>query len=390
MSPEGQAYGAGRWESETMINNQTPRNKSIKFLIGVSKGKWKMGIACPPSLRSGVSRRGYWKFSCLVIVSCILVISVFVIYQLYIPLNSKSPQIRVIEISKGMDAKGIAYLLKEERLIKNGLIFRVLAKVRGVEDRLQAGEYELSSSMNLSRILSKIEKGEVLVHSFTIPEGYNIRQIAQILEEKGLAGKESFIALTKDAKFISQLGIPAKSLEGYLFPDTYRVFREMKEEEEIIKFLVSQFNKKVTEEDRKRAEELGFTFHEIIILASIIEKETSAPEERMLISSVFHNRLKAKRPLQADPTVIYALGETFAGNLDKEDLGIDSPYNTYKYRGLPPGPIGNPGREAIQAALYPADVGYLYFVSRNDGTHEFSSSLEEHNRAVWKYQKKRY
>lgn len=322
-----------------------------------------------------------------ILITCILFISIFVIYQLYIPLNSKSSQIKVIEISKGMDAKGIAYLLKEERLIKNRLAFRVLARVKGVEDRLQAGEYELSSSMNLSRILSKIERGEVLAHSFTIPEGYNIRQIAQILEEKGLAGKESFIALTKDAEFISQLGIPAKSLEGYLFPDTYNVSRGMKEKEEIIKLLVSQFNKKVTEEDRKRAEEIGFTFHEIIILASIIEKETSDPDERMLISAVFHNRLKARRPLQADPTVIYALGETFDGNLEKEDLGIDSPYNTYRYRGLPPGPIGNPGRGAIQAALYPADADYLYFVSRNDGTHEFSSSLEEHNRAVWKYQK---
>ena len=310
-----------------------------------------------------------------------------IIYQLYIPLDTKSPQVKAIEISKGMNAKGIARLLKKEKLIKNGLTFRVLAKVKRVENRLQAGEYELNSSLNLSRILSKIEKGEVLAHPFTIPEGYNIRQITQILEEKGLAGKERFIALTKDAKFISRLGIQTKSLEGYLFPETYRVSKGMKEEE-IIKLMASQFNKAVTEEDKKRAEELGFTFYEIIILASIIEKETSASEERTLISAVFHNRLKAKRPLQADPTVIYALGEVFDGNLKKEHLRVDSPYNTYRYRGLPPGPIGNPGREAIQAALYPADVDYFYFVSQNDGTHEFSSSLEEHNRAVWKYQKR--
>jgi UPF0755 protein len=301
-----------------------------------------------------------------------LVISIFIIYQLYIPLDSKSSQIKVIEISKGMNAKGIAHLLKEEKLIKNGLAFRVLAKMKGIEDRLQAGEYELSSSLNLSRILSKIEKGEVLAHPFTIPEGYNIRQIARILEEKGLIEKERFIELTKDSKFISQLGIPAKSLEGYLFPETYRISKGMKEKE-IIKLMVFQFNKAITQEDRKRAKELGFTFPEIIILASIIEKETSAPEERTLISAVFHNRLKAKRPLQSDPTVIYALGETFDGNLKKEHLRIDSPYNTYRYRGLPPGPIGNPGKKAIHAALYPADVDYLYFVSRNDGTHEFSS-----------------
>ena len=318
----------------------------------------------------------------------ILLILGIIIYQLYIPLDSKSPQIKVIEISKGMNAKEIAHLLKEEELIKNGLAFRVLAKVKGVENRLQAGEYELSSSLNLSRILSKIEKGEVLARPFTIPEGYNICQIAQILEKKGLAGKERFIALTEDAKFISQFGIQAKSLEGYLFPETYRVSKGM-EEEEIIKLMVSQLNKNVTKKDRQRAKELGFTFRQIIILASIVEKETSAVEERAFISAVFHNRLKAKRPLQADPTVIYALGEAFDGDLKKEHLRIDSPYNTYRYRGRPPGPIGNPGKKAIQAALYPADVNYLYFVSRNDGTHAFSSSLEEHNRAVWKYQKRR-
>lgn len=317
----------------------------------------------------------------------ILLIIGIIIYQLYIPLDSKPPQIKVIEISKGMNAKEIAHRLKKEGLIKNGLVFRVLAKVKGVENRLQAGEYELSSSLNLSRILSKIKKGEVLARPFTIPEGYNIYQIAQILEEKGLAEKRRFIALTEDAKFISRFGIQAKSLEGYLFPETYRVSKGM-EEKEIIKLMISQFNKAVTEEDRKRAKEIGFTFHQIIILASIIEKETSAVEERALISAVFHNRLKAKRPLQADPTVIYALGEVFNGNLKKEHLRIDSPYNTYRYRGLPLGPIGNPGKKAIQAALYPADVGYLYFVSRNDGTHKFSSSLEEHNRAVWKYQKR--
>lgn len=317
----------------------------------------------------------------------ILIILGIVIYQLYIPLDAKSSQVKVIEISRGMNAKRIARLLREERLIRNGLPFRVLARMKGTEDRLQAGEYELSSSLNLSRILSKIERGEVLAHPFTIPEGYNIRQIASVLKERSLAEKERFIALSKDTKFISRLGIQAKSLEGYLFPETYRVSKGMKEEE-IIRLMVSQFNRVVTQEDRKRAEELGFTFYEIIILASIIDKETSAPEERVLISAVFHNRLKAKRPLQADPTVIYALGETFDGNLTKKHLRIDSPYNTYRYRELPPGPIGNPGKEAIQAALYPADIDYLYFVSRNDGTHVFSSSLKEHNRAVWKYQKR--
>jgi UPF0755 protein len=326
------------------------------------------------------------KFKNTVIVLVILVILGVIVYQLYIPLDRRSSRVKVIEVSKGMNALRIARLLKEEKLIKNDLAFRILARIKKVENRLHAGEYDLSASMSLIRIFSRLEKGTILVHSFTIPEGFNIRQIARLLKEEGLADKERFISLTADPKFISRFGLPGENLEGYLFPDTYKVSRGLPEEE-IIKLMVSQFKEAVTPRDRDRAKKLGFTFAEIITLASIIEKETSAPQERALIAAVFHNRLRAKRPLQADPTVIYALGEDFDGNLRKKDLKIDSPYNTYKYRGLPPGPIANPGEKAIQAVLYPADVDYLYFVSRNDGTHEFSCTLEEHNMAVWKYQK---
>jgi len=260
--------------------------------------------------------------------------------------------------------------------------------LRRAESRLKAGEYKLSPCMNLIKVLGILEQGRVLEHPFTIPEGYTIAQIARVLAELGLADEERFLKLAYDQKFISKLGIRTISLEGYLFHDTYRISKGNKEEE-IIELMVGQFNKTITQNDRKRAAELGFSMHQIVTLASIIEKETSAPGERSLISAVFHNRLKRKLPLQSDPTVIYALGKDFDGNLTKKDLMTESPYNTYLYPGLPPGPIANSGRAAIHAALYPAEVDYLYFVSKNDGTHKFSTTHKEHIRAVRKYQRRR-
>ena len=201
-----------------------------------------------------------------------------------------------------------------------------------------------------------------------------------------LANEKEFLLLAKDPAFIQALELDVRSLEGYLFPTTYR-FAKYSKPENMIRTMVAFMSKAVTPERRARAAELGMSVHEVLTLASVIEKETGAAEERRLISAVFHNRLRRKIPLQSDPTVIYAL-EGFDGNLRKRDLGVDSPYNTYRVRGLPPGPIANPGLESILAALYPAKASYLYFVSRNDGTHHFSSTLAEHNRAVDKYQRK--
>jgi UPF0755 protein len=175
------------------------------------------------------------------------------------------------------------------------------------------------------------------------------------------------------------------TLEGYLFPDTYHLFREM-DPEEVIHMMVNQFKKVFGPDLANRASELGISESEAVILASIIEKETPLPEEKALVSSVFHNRLKKKIPLQSDPTVIYGI-KNFNGNLTKEDLMRHTPYNTYLVPGLPPTPICNPGRDSLLAAVHPAPVPYLYFVSKNDGSHFFSSDIEEHNRAVLKYQK---
>ena len=225
-----------------------------------------------------------------------------------------------------------------------------------------------------------------ITYRVTIPEGFTVRQIASLLKQRGIIeDEEEFCRLAFDPRFVRSLGIEDRTLEGYLFPDTYR-FPRGTPPREVIRVMVENFRRVYDEGLAMRAKELGMTVREVVILASIIEKETGRAEERPLISAVFHNRLKKGMPLCSDPTVIYGL-EEFDGNLTKEHLRRRTPYNTYLFAGLPPTAIANPGRDALLAALYPAPVPYLYFVSRNDGTHKFSVTLKEHNRAVLRYQK---
>jgi UPF0755 protein len=212
-------------------------------------------------------------------------------------------------------------------------------------------------------------------------------ELAQDFAQRGVADPEDLIRLAHDREFIRSLAIEASSLEGYLFPDTYRFARRTKPKE-ILTEMVQGLRRVLTPELRQRAQEIHMSLHQVLTLASVIEKETGATEEREFISAVFHNRLKRGIPLQSDPTVIYGL-ESFDGNLRRRDLDSKSPYNTYRVRGLPPGPIANPGLGSIRAALYPAPTRHLYFVSRNNGTHQFSSTLAEHNQAVDKYQRRR-
>jgi UPF0755 protein len=226
----------------------------------------------------------------------------------------------------------------------------------------------------------------VVRYQIIIPEGYTVRQIALRLAEKGIVEQqEEFLSLAFSVNFAGSLGIEGAGVEGYLFPDTY-LFPKGVASAEVIRTMVGKFRRVYVPAFSQRAAELGMTDKQIVTLASIIEKETGVPEERPLVSAVFHNRLKRGMPLCSDPTVIYGI-KAFDGNLRKLDLMRMTPYNTYLSRGLPPGPIANPGASAIQAALYPAPTNYLYFVSRNDGTHHFSATLREHNEAVWKYQK---
>jgi UPF0755 protein len=237
-------------------------------------------------------------------------------------------------------------------------------------------------------VLDNLGKGQVKRHLVTIVEGSTLSQIGQLLEDLNVVGKEAFLQKASSKTFISSLGLSqsaVSSLEGYLFPDTYYLVREMNPEE-VLQTMVNQYKKVVGTELAARASQSNISEREVVILASIIEKETPLPEEKPLIAAVFYNRLRKGMPLQSDPTVIYGI-KNFDGNLTREHLLRSTPYNTYVNPGLPPTPICNPGKDSIMAALSPAAVPFLYFVSKNDGTHYFSSDLEEHNRAVWKYQK---
>ncbi|MFH0775478.1 MAG: endolytic transglycosylase MltG [bacterium] len=303
-------------------------------------------------------------------------------YNVYLPVNRFSMVIKSIDIKKGMALMEIARLLKDEGLIRDGLSFVALADGKGDSRKIQAGEYLLSPSMSTAQILKKLEKGECEKSCFTIPEGYNLFQIAELLSTKGFVSKKRFLSLTKDKGFLIGLGIQVETAEGYLFPETYCVSKGAATEE-IIEMMVSELNKVLPQE---RVGNSGLSVHQLLTLASIIEKETGCVEEKPLISAVFHNRLKAGIPLCSCPTVIYALLPDFDGNLKKKDLEVNSPYNTYKYRGLPPGPIASPGFSSIKAAIYPVPSDYLYFVSMNNGRHKFSRTLSEHHQATYKYQ----
>jgi len=300
--------------------------------------------------------------------------------------ESDHPPSKIVVISEGSTFQYVADLLEREQLIKSRSAFVLLGKAHEADRKILPGEYELNAAMSPADILSKLLAGRVVLHSVTIPEGYTISQIADVLAQQHITDRAEFVRLAKDKSFMKTLGISAESLEGYLYPDTYR-FARPTAGKDVIKVMVDQLGQVVTAEWQARAKDLQLTVHEVLTLASMIEKETAVGDERPQISSVFHNRLKKKIPLQSDPTVIYGL-PNFDGNLHKKDLSHPSPYNTYRWAGLPPGPIASPGAQSIQATLYPVSSSYLYFVSKNDGTHQFSATLVEHNKAVEKYQKR--
>ncbi len=289
----------------------------------------------------------------------------------------------VVYIPKGAGVRTIKTLLASQGLINDDIRFLALARLSGTSRHLRAGEYLIPPHLKPLQILQLLKKGDVVRHQITIPEGMTVRQIAAILEQDNWIDLQSFIELTRDQKFIQTIGFNLDSLEGYLFPDTYSLTRGEVTEESIIEMMTSRFFS-VWKELTENAPDL--VRHRIVTLASIVEKETGDPSERSLISRVFLNRLEKKMRLQSDPTVIYGLTD-FSGNLTRQDLKLKSPYHTYYIPGLPPGPICNPGRESIAAVLHPADAPYFYFVSKNNGTHHFSTTLKEHNQAVRKYQK---
>ncbi len=293
---------------------------------------------------------------------------------------------QVFMVKEGSSLKEVAGDLETRGLITNKTLFVLWTRVKGYGKDIRAGEYSLSPAMAPVQLLEILRKGLVILYPVTIPEGFTRDQIADALAAKGLADKKRFLELTRDKTLLRQYGISGPTFEGYLFPDTYHFSRGMPTSA-VLDTMVKRF-KQVVSPLVDKSQGTGMKFEEVVILASIVEKETGKPEERPLIASVFLNRLRLGMRLESDPTVIYGI-ENFDGDLKKKDLTERTPYNTYVIHGLTPGPIANPGLESIKAVMDPARTDYLYFVSRNDGSHHFSKTLAEHNRAVAMYQKRK-
>jgi len=300
--------------------------------------------------------------------------------------GSRKVQIVIPARSSSWD---IAKALKKAGIIRSVWGFVIAARVLGESTKLQAGEYEFSPEMNLIEVIDKIASGDTLSLRVTIPEGYTIEQIAALLKSHRLAEEPKFIQLARyhAGRFRDLLEVPGNSLEGYLFPDTYLIPKATSEEA-IIRMMLTAFQKKILEPMDQDLQSSDRTLHEIVTMASMVEREARKPQERSMIAAVLWNRLQEGMRLQCDATVQYALGY-HKSRLLYEDLKVESPYNTYLHPGLPPGPIANPGKGAIQAALKPARLDAFYYVARPDGSHIFSKTLDEHQRAIQEVQRLR-
>lgn len=294
-----------------------------------------------------------------------------------------------VDIPPGTGTAGMARRLADAGVVRSAEIFRLAVWLRGSGRRLQAGEYRFDQPLSASAVADRLARGDVYVRALTFREGLTVREMAAVFENAGFGQAPDFLEAAKNAALIRELDPAAPDLEGYLFPDTYTLPRRTTASQ-LIERMVARFKQVMTPELQQRASERGLNVRQLVTLASLVEKETAKADERPIVAGVYTNRLRIGMGLQCDPTVIYALmlAGRYDGNIRKGDLQIDSPYNTYRYAGLPPGPIAAPGEAALQAAANPADVPYFYFVSRNDGSHVFSTTLDEHNRAVHTYQKR--
>jgi UPF0755 protein len=331
-----------------------------------------------------------FRWFAILLVAAILVLSVgsgIVLWRYANTPGSRMDRQVVFTIAPGEAFDSLISRLQADGLITAPNKFKIWARLKGDDKKLKAGEYHLSASMTPNQIITMLVNGKAHLHPLTIPEGFNLKQIAAEVAAQGLGDSQTFLDLANDPKTAARYEIRAPGLEGYLFPDTY-LFPKGVPAATIIDMMVHRFKEQFQPQWRTRAKELHMSVHEIVTLASIIEKETGDPAKRPLISSVFHNRLRKKMRLESDPTVIYGIKD-FDGNIKRRHLSARTPYNTYVIKGLPPGPIASPGRAAIEAALYPADSSFLFFVSKKDKTHHFSTNIREHNRAVRKYQLRR-
>lgn len=291
----------------------------------------------------------------------------------------------IVTIPKGTSVRDISTILGDHQIVKDDIRFLILAKWLGVSSRLQAGEFLLPTGKTPVEVLEILVDAKPVQHSITIPEGLRADEIAELISSKGWCDKDNFMRLVQSKEFIGQFSIPdITTLEGYLYPDTYYLTRDMQGADKVISLMVRRFN--TVWKDLSAGIDPPPSQRDTVVLASVVEKETGDSSERPLIASVFHNRLKIGMRLQSDPTVVYGV-KSYKGKITKTHLRTATPYNTYVISGLPAGPIANPGKAAMEAVLHPATSKFLYFVSKNDGTHQFSTNLKDHNRAVKKYQR---
>ncbi len=334
--------------------------------------------------RKWTRKYAWWLF--LIATASLIVIIHFYI-ALFVP-PTKEKVWKEVQVTEGMSFKAISAELRKEGIIRYRGYFEIIGRLQGISRKVRVGYYGLSTNMSLWDVLDSLRKGKIIEYEVVIPEGYNLYQIGWTLSGTPLlSDPQEFIKLVTNKDYVHSLGIEANTLEGYLFPDTYYLPKGIKLEE-IPKKMVQRYKAVFGDSYKRRAEELGFTEHQIITLASIVEKEAKVESERKLIAAVYLNRLKKGMRLQADPTAVYGK-KAWITNVTRADLKRRSPYNTYLHKGLPPGPIANPGEGAILATLYPDTVDYLFFVAQGDGSHFFSKDYESHEKAIDRYRSNR-
>jgi len=315
----------------------------------------------------------------------LLAAGAFAAWQMYVPVAPAGQQF--VMLRPGYSTRRIAAELKKAGIIRSELAFRFWHATHP-KPTLKAGEYLFEREATLPQVYDRIARGDIYFHVVTIPEGYTMFDIAKAMEDAGLGSAGDFLQIAEtQTQLISDIAPEAKSLEGYLFPNTYQ-FTRTQSLEEMVAAMVHQF-RQVAREIGLIPVATGVDVQKVVTMASIVEKETAAPEERPRVASVYYNRLAGRMALDADPSVIYAeeLMGTYQGSLHHADMAVNSPYNTYRFPGLPPGPIANPGRSALEAALHPETTKFLYFVSDGNGHHRFAATLAEHDRNIAAYRR---
>jgi UPF0755 protein len=315
-------------------------------------------------------------------------IAAFTIWErIHAPHKGYEAAEQFVDIPARIGTAAIGRRLVDAGIVRDPFTFRAALWWSGRSRALQAGEYRFDAPLAAVDVVDRLVRGDVYARRITFPEGLTLQEMARVYETREFGTAANFLEATRDPSFIRDLDSAATDLEGYLFPDTYALPRGTPARR-LVALMLERFRATFDDDLQREAREQALSTREVVTLASLVEKETARADERPLVAAVYRNRLKLGMGLQADPTVVYALQRAgrYTGNIRRDDLAIDSPYNTYRYAGLPPGPIASPGRASLEATLRPARVSYLYFVSRNDGSHVFATTLAEHNRNVRQFQ----